>query len=108
MMMYEELEKIKEMTGCAKPCNYMEYRFHGGKIPSSFKPSGDHFIFSLHAQTRYTSIWKEELLYPSSTMIAEVGGILSLFLGFSLVTIWDGAILIKEYVPILKSRLQKS
>ena len=34
----------------------------------------------------------------SSTMVAEVGGILSLFLGVSFMTIWDGAILVKKYV----------
>ena len=77
---------------------HWEYKFHGGRRPSSFKSSGDHFIFSLIAQTRYTSIWREELLYPSSTMVAEVGGILSLFLGVSFMTIWDGAIFVKKYV----------
>ena len=107
-MRYEELGMIESMTGCRKPCNYLEYKFHGEKIPTSFKSSGDHYIFSVLAQTRYTSIWKEELLYPPSTMVAEVGGILSLFLGVSFMTIWDGAILVKKYVFLLKFQLQES
>ena len=107
-MRFEELNVIEKMTGCGKPCSYLEYKFHGEKIPTSFKSPGDHYIFSLLAQTRYTSIWKEELLYPPSTMVAEVGGILSLFLGVSFMTIWDGAILVKKYVFALKSLLHES
>ena len=101
-MKYEELEVIELMSGCGKPCNYLEYKFHRGRIPSSFD-SGDHFVFSLLAQTRYTSVEKEELLYPSSTMVAEVGGTLGLFLGVSFMTIWDGAISMKEYLNLFKS-----
>ena len=80
------------MTGCGKPCNYLEYKFQGGSIPSSFKlsDSSDYFVFSLLAQTRHTSVEREELLYQKSTMVAEVGGTLGLFLGFSFMTIWDG------------------
>ena len=107
-MRLEELDVIERLTGCGKPCHYLEYKFHGDKIPSSFRSSHDHYIFSLFAITKYTSVWKEELLYPASTMIAEVGGILSLFLGVSFMTIWDGAILIKEHIPFYKFRLQES
>ena len=95
------------MTGCGKPCSYLEYNFHRGGIPSSFN-SGDHFVFSLLAQTRYTSVEREELLYPSSSMVAEVGGTLGLFLGVSFMTIWDGAISIKEYFDLFKSCILKS
>ena len=49
---------------------------------------------------RYTTIEKEELLYPSSTMVAEVGGTLGLFLGVSFMTIWDGALWIKGHVVL--------
>ena len=85
----------------------MQYKFHGGAIPSAFK-CDDNFVFSLLAQTRYTSVEKEELLYPSSTMVAEVGGTLGLFLGVSFMTIWDGAISIKEYLNLFKSCMLES
>ena len=59
------------------------------------------FLFWL--QERYISVEKEELLYPSSTMIAEVGGILGLFLGVSFMTLLGGAMLLKRYIaPFLK------
>ena len=102
-MKYEELEVIQTMTGCGKPCSYLEYKFQGGKIPSSFKSADDEFVFSLLAQTRYTSVEREELLYPKSTFVAEVGGSLGLFLGFSFITIWDGAVKAKEYFGVFKS-----
>ena len=107
-MKYEELEVIQRKTGCGKPCNYLEYKFHGGSIPSSFNASGNHFVFSLLAQTRYTSVEKEELLYPPSSMVAEVGGLLGLFLGVSFITIWDAAIKAREYFGFCNSPFPKS
>ena len=92
---------IERITGCGKPCNYLEYKFHGGKHPSSFP--GDHCIFSFYALTRYTWIWREEVFYPSSTMVAEVGGILSLFIGVSFMTIWDGAAWIRDHIEFVKA-----
>ena len=38
----------------------------------------------------FTLVETEELLYGLSSFIAEVGGTLGLFLGFSVMAIWDG------------------
>ena len=35
-------------------------------------------------------------------MIAEVGGILSLFLGVSFMTIWDGGVWVKKNLALVK------
>ena len=32
---------------------------------------------------------REELIYPLSSLVAEFGGTLGLFLGFSFMTLWD-------------------
>ena len=45
---------------------------------------------------------REELLYPSSSFLAEVGGTLGLFLGVSFITIWDGAIWTTEYFGLFQ------
>ena len=37
----------------------------------------------------FTLVETEELLYGLSSFIAEMGGILGLFLGFSFMAIWD-------------------
>ena len=100
---FEELDVIKEFTGCGKPCNYLEYKFLKERIPSGFDPSGDYFVFTIVAQTRYTTVEKEELLYSSSTMVAEVGGILGLFLGVSFMTMWDGAAWIRDHIEFVKA-----
>ena len=51
---------------------------------------------------------REELLYPSSTMVAEVGGVLGLFLGVSFMTVWDGLIWVRENFGFLKSWASRS
>ena len=33
---------------------------------------------------------REELLYSLSSLVAEVGGLLGLFLGFSFMAVWEG------------------
>ena len=118
-MAYEELEVIRNLTGCGKPCRYLAYQFHGGGIPTSFQSS--HYVFAMIAQsrynwsrytwfrytpTRYTSVKREELLYHSSTMVAEMGGTLSLFLGVSFMTIWDGFIRFKKFHSLVKTWLE--
>ena len=50
-MVYEEFEVIQGLTGCKKPCRYLEYKLlPGGGIPTSFQSK--HFVFSLLAQSR--------------------------------------------------------
>ena len=69
---------------------------------------GFHISGKVFPKTRYTSVEREELLYPKSTMVAEVGGTLGLFLGISFMTIWDGAVRMKEYFGFFKSFLPDS
>ena len=40
-------------------------------------------------------IEKEELIYPWQSLVAEVGGALGLFLGFSFIAIWDSLVSFK-------------
>ena len=45
---------------------------------------------------------REELLYTLESLVAEFGGTLSLFLGLSFMTLWDGVELIKQAVTQTK------
>ena len=97
-----ESEEVTNVTGCQKPCHFKKYIFLGDPSPSSFK--SEHYIFSLWAVSSKTKVEKEELIYPMSTLVAEFGGTLGLFLGFSFISVWDNFDLLKKFVAYLGQR----
>ena len=82
-----ELREITRITNCMKPCKYKKYIMVGERKRTSFK--SDNFTFSLWAVSKSTEVKTEELIYPLSSLVAEFGGTLGLFLGFSFMTLWD-------------------
>ena len=94
-----ESEEISQITGCSKPCKYKQYRLLGEPEPSTFKT--EHYVFSLLAVSYKTRVETEQLIYPSSSFVAEFGGTLSLFLGFSFITLWDSFSSIKRFCCLL-------
>jgi hypothetical protein len=84
-----ELLKIKELTGCTKPCSYRQYSVIGEKTSTSVK--SDFFTVSFWAVSNDTKVDRELLVYPVISLVAEFGGTLGLFLGFSFMALWDGA-----------------
>ena len=88
---------IKSMTGCQKPCSYKKYTLIGEKRRSTVQ--SEYFAFSLWAVSNSTMVEREELIYPLSSLVAEFGGTLGLFLGFSFMTLWDH-ILLLGYVTV--------
>ena len=96
-----ESEEITIDTGCLKPCHYKKYIFLGEPATSSFK--SEHYIFSLWAVSSKTKVETEELIYPMSTLVAEFGGTLGLFLGFSFISLWDNFGTLKKGMAFFKS-----
>ena len=84
-------------TSCLKPCSYKKYVLIGEKRRSTFK--SEEFALSLWAVSNSTQVEKEELIYPLSSLVAEFGGTLGLFLGISFMTLWD-QILLLGYVTV--------
>ena len=84
-----ELSKVVEITGCKKPCSYKEYKLGEERVEPEDLPAGQ-MKFGLWSSTELTNIETEVLLYPFTSLLAEFGGTLGLFLGFSFITIWDG------------------
>ena len=82
-----EPREITRITGCLKPCKYKKYILVGERQRTSFK--SDNFTFSLWAVSKSTEVRTEELIFPLSSLVAEFGGTLGLFLGFSFMTLWD-------------------
>ena len=81
-----ESDEIEEIVGCKKPCHYNEFKF----VYSSpeVAPSLENTV-AFWAATRKTQVEEEVLLYPFDSFVAEFGGALGLFLGFSFMTIWQ-------------------
>ena len=77
-----DLGQIFNLTKCLKPCSYKKYSLLGDRKPSHFKSK--YAAFSLWASSEKTRVETEQLIYPLSSLIAEFGGTLSLFLGFLL------------------------
>ena len=60
----------------------------GDKMRTGFQ--SDFFLFSLWSASVNTFSEKEQLIYPLTSLVAEFGGTLGLFLGFSFMAVWDG------------------
>ena len=56
----------------------------------------------LWAVSKYTQAEEEVLVYPLQSFVAEFGGCLGLFLGFSFMTIWDGLKSLVKWATQLK------
>ena len=82
------LTQLTNLTSCRKPCTYKRYSLVS-KYSSSFT-FGQNLIFGLKAALNMTMMEKEQLIYPLTSLVAEFGGTLGLFLGFSFMTVWDG------------------
>ena len=81
-----ESDEIEKIVGCKKPCNYNEFKFVFG-IPETLPGQPNAVAFWAASSKTFTE--EEVLLYPLTSFIAEFGGALGLFLGFSFVTIWQ-------------------
>ena len=84
----KDLVGIYKKTGCLKPCHYMKYRIEGDRQSTSYQ-SAD-FLFSLNTISNDTFVEREELVYPWTDLVADFGGSISLFLGLSFMSLWDG------------------
>ena len=86
-------------TGCLPPCKYTEF-----SLPYPPVGASDNFTsFSLKFAKSSLILKKEVLVYPLTSLVAEFGGTLGLFVGFSFIMFWDSAeFLIKYVTNILK------
>ena len=54
-----------------------------------------------------TYILYQVLIYKWTSLIAEFGGTLGLFLGFSFMTLWDGIFYLRKLITWIKKKLKK-
>ena len=84
---FMEQKKLIEYTNCDLPCRYREFKIVGKPIDL---PSQNYGITLIFADTEIMES-REEEFYSLSTFVAETGGALGLFLGFSFIALWDFA-----------------
>ena len=80
-----EKKELARQTGCLLPCSYKEYQIV--EAPIDVEPSLR--ILHLIRPTNTVLVKQEHLWYPFSSFLAEFGGALGLFLGFSFLMVWD-------------------
>ena len=90
-----ESYSITKITGCKKPCFYKRYNIVQGETTSESD-------VKFWAASNFTRVEKEQLVYPLSSLVAEFGGTLGLFLGFSFLAAWNelskGLVFIKSKI----------
>ena len=87
---YQDLSVVEQMeienqTGCLLPCVYNQYQV----VDEPLTISKEKKMINLIRATKTTVIETEVLVYPFSSFLAEFGGALGLFVGFSFMVLWD-------------------
>ena len=83
----DNLVLIVNQTKCLTPCQYKEYKF--AAEPDNYFPNFK--AIELTFPDDEVTIETEVELYNFISLVSDIGGALGLFLGFSLVMVWDGA-----------------
>ena len=73
-------------TACLKPCRYTQYRLPAEPKALSFLNTS---LVSMVLARSTVNKRTEVLVYPLESLVAEFGGALGMFLGFSFFMIWD-------------------
>ena len=111
MNLVENMDKIYKMTGCLKPCHYMFYKVVRPLIQTSQNPNETQCSFTIWNAYPDTFFKMEVLIYPWTALVADFGGTLGLFLGFSFMTIWDGMETVfrlgRQWNPLWKNREER-
>ena len=71
-------------------------------MASTFNTEGMHLSVELWMVTTEVTVETEVLLYTWQNLVAEFGGTLGLFLGFSFMTLWDGMARLEKIADIAK------
>ena len=94
-LLSEESDSITKLSGCNKPCFYKRYNIVGAETLSEAD-------VKFWAASNFTRVETERLVYPLSSLVAEFGGTLGLFLGFSFLAAWNE---LTRGIVMLKSKI---
>ena len=100
---YNELEQtnLVNYTNCPLPCSYKHYKLV--ETPFNEKLGGTDCTLNIMFASRIVVVEKEEKTYPFQSFVAECGGCLGLFLGFSFLLVWDGLVeVMKKFLKVMQ------
>ena len=83
-----EQQTVFKLTGCKPPCTYLKYVDVAAK-GSEWETDNSSLLYILSFATTQVTIKREIYIYPFSSFLAEFGGALGMFLGFSFFMVWD-------------------
>ena len=84
------LGEIEDISGCLRPCKYLTYEFSDTTTYShNYAPQLNATTLEIGLLNPVVTVRKESYLYPFSSFVAETGGTLGLFLGFSFLMAYD-------------------
>jgi hypothetical protein len=84
---YQDLEQMQlvNYTNCPLPCSYKEYKLVEAPLEGLLSESGLEIMFG----SGHVQVEREEETFSFESFVAECGGCLGLFLGFSFLMAWD-------------------
>ena len=80
-----ERKELVNKSGCFPPCRYREYKIFSEDMEGLMPGYGVGFMF---LSTDF-ALEEEDYVYPFISFVAEFGGALGMFLGFSFLMVWD-------------------
>ena len=96
----DSMKTIWNITKCRKPCKYKAY-----KLTQPILTKYDDYSFAdydcpigIWVSSPVTTVETEVFLYPWTSLVAEFGGTLGLFMGFSFMTLWNGVEMLLKVV----------
>ena len=84
-----EIHEISNITKCVKPCHYTKYNVVRRNGLPIVKDAKGNFGLVLVAGSKVIRTEREQIIYGLQSFVADVGGTLGLFLGFSFLGFWD-------------------
>ena len=80
-----ERKDVISATGCQVPCRFREYKILNDLMKGVTSRFGIGMVF----HSTEITLEEEDYVYPLVSFVAEFGGALGMFLGFSFLMVWD-------------------
>ena len=84
-----EQKDVVKLTNCTIPCNFRAINAVGEPMITKMGNKGGFLIFSLNLVSTDIRVETQALVYTFTSLIANFGGALGLFLGFSFYMLWE-------------------